>query len=112
MLKKSASGNIVKMKTTKQIPKFEELEKIVKGQEVVIGDKGVMKFTGTCVRREKGSLYINPIFLSEINQNGEIKYKKVIVDMSKKPLELNEEIIGNDKASLYFVCQRTWRYLN
>lgn len=92
-----------------QIPKFEELENITRGQKVIIGNEGVMRFKGTKINtnQETGELWDDPVFLAEINDNGNAFYKKVTIKMREEnALELTIIKEGDED---YRIVQRLWR---
>ncbi len=56
----------------KTIPKYEKLERITRGQKVIIEDEGAMTFIGGRRVHDKGTgeFWINPVFISELeNEN-------------------------------------------
>lgn len=62
-----------------EIKKFEDLEKIAFGQQVLIGDEGIMRFVGIRNQwdHDTGASWDNPVFLSEVKENGKTNYKEV-----------------------------------
>jgi len=96
-------------------PKFEDLEKISLGQEVIIKNEGVMRFVGTraCIDDEVEVIDggYNPVFLSKIINDNEIKYKEVEILTKCNSLAIYKEIIEKDNKNYNYV-KEIWRNLN
>jgi len=97
---------------TKQIPKFEELEKITLGQEVIIKDEGIMKFAGVINSSdsETGDSWTNPVFLSKVSENDEIKYKEIEI-LTKCNGAIYKNMI-NTSSKNYDYVKKIWENLN
>lgn len=88
-----------------EIKKYEELEKITMGQQVIIGNEGTMKYIG--VRNghdmEVGDMWSNPVFASKL-ENGDYKLIEVL---TKAGNSLFEQIVDK-KNQYYSKINNTW----
>jgi len=90
---------------------YKDLERINLGQKVIMFNEGVMKFVGIRyhIDDEVGEFWSNPVFLSELTENGEIKYKEL--EILTKSNAIYTDIIGKDNKNYDYVNQ-IWRNLN
>lgn len=98
----------------KQIPKFEELEKITLGQEVIVFDEGAMKLIEIKRKNIEASMctdpWYNPVFLSKIVEDKNIKYKRVEIIMEYSQPAKKVEIIEKSNQD-YSYFNKIWENL-
>ncbi|MEK6833046.1 MAG: hypothetical protein AABY32_03275 [Nanoarchaeota archaeon] len=90
------------------VHKYEDLEKIKLGQNVIIKNEGIMRFAGI--------INVGPVFLSEIIENERIKYKEIVIADNCSSNKYNfavhyKEMVGEDNRRYNYV-KEIWRNLN
>lgn len=95
-----------------EIKRYEELGKIMLGQKVIVFNEGVMKYIGSRTHNdiEIGTTWSNPVFLSEVNENGEIKYKEIEVLTKSYPIATWCSIFDKNNVD-YNQVRKQWRNL-
>lgn len=92
--------------------RLEELNKLVVGQRVIMDDDEIMKYIGlrTAFDSCSGHFVSDPVFLSEINLDGKISYKKIMLLTKCTPHAIYEEIITSQDKNYNQIKQR-WENL-